>query len=65
MVLCPFCAAVMPQLCDALTAGWFPTYWIGETEVFDPFCPGCAPQHLIVDADGEYCLREPGKPEES
>ena len=51
---CALCGKLMPEIEEAIDAGWLPSFWDGEAED-GPVCPDCETK-LITDDDGELVL---------
>ena len=60
-MICCFCAAHLDTREEAVDAGWWPSFYVGEVEYEGPVCPHCVGRHLAAGADGELGLR-PGEP---
>lgn len=44
---------------DVIDAGWLPSFWQGEREVFCPVCPRCVRAALVKTPDGYENLQRP------
>lgn len=53
---CHFCGTKVESLEAAIQADWFPSFYIGDDETCNPFCPGCREKNLRLAEDGEWEL---------
>ncbi len=54
---CVFCGKAVESVDEAIELGWYPDFWVGETNYQGPICPDCQKEHLVTDADGEFVLK--------
>ena len=58
MIRCAFCAMTVPDVPDAIDAGWIPSYYDNQEEKADPVCLACQQAYLEVDPkDGEFVIK--------
>jgi hypothetical protein len=57
-VKCCFCGKEVESIPEAIEAGWYPDFWVGETNYQGPICSECQEEHLFADESGEYVLKE-------
>jgi hypothetical protein len=50
-VECSFCGSVIEGVEAAIEAGWYPSFWVGESEYSSPICEGCAIAHCDFDPE--------------
>jgi hypothetical protein len=43
---------------EGIELGWYPDFWVGDTNYQGPICPECQSEHLETDTDGEYVLKQ-------
>lgn len=48
-VKCALCEETVLDIDEAMECGWWPSYWVGETERFGPVCPECYEGKLRID----------------
>jgi len=54
---CCFCGKEIDSIHEAIELGWYPDFWVGQTNYQGPVCPECQTEHLFTDAEGEYELK--------
>ena len=54
---CVFCEKEIESIDEAVELGWYPDFWVGQTNYQGPVCPECQTEHLFTDAEGEYELK--------
>jgi hypothetical protein len=48
----------MASIPEAIDLGWYPDFWVGQTNYQGPVCAECQLEHLSADESGEYVLKE-------
>ncbi len=56
-MICVFCSAHLDSQDEAIEAGWWPSFWAGETDYEGPVCGDCTAKVLVMSEDGEMVLR--------
>jgi len=54
---CCFCQKEVESINEAVELGWYPDFWVGETNYQGPVCGECQVAHLDLGEDGEYALK--------
>ena len=54
---CVFCLKEIDSINEAVELGWYPDFWVGETNYQGPVCPDCQKEHLLLETDGEFALK--------
>lgn len=60
---CYFCGTTVPNVDAAIDAGWVPSFWDGDIEIWTPVCAPCAAVHLRVAEHGEMELASTPAPD--
>ena len=55
---CCFCGKEAESVEHAIQLGWYPDFWNGDVNYQGPVCPECQAEHLFIDDDGEYVLKQ-------
>ncbi len=55
---CCFCGRTVESIEEAIELGWYPDFWVGDTNYQGPICAECQSAHLDTDTDGEYVLKQ-------
>lgn len=58
MVECYFCG-LKSGMGEAQADGWYPSFYRGDDEVFEPVCPQCAKEYCTLDNDELLVVNEP------
>jgi hypothetical protein len=53
MIACAICGTTLPDVEDAIAAGWLPSFWVDEQEI-GPACDRCSMTYLTLADDGEF-----------
>jgi len=56
MIECVICGATLPDVEDAIDAGWLPAFWVDKVEA-GPVCVRCSVTYLVLTDDGEFEVR--------
>lgn len=54
---CCFCGKEVDSIHEAVELGWYPDFWVGQTNYQGPVCAECQTEHLFTDESGEYVLK--------
>lgn len=55
MIRCRLCDVTVTDVEAAIDDGWYPSFWVDDTEICTPVCPTCV-RRKMIPGDGELEL---------